>query len=523
MSSRPIHLTPTSSEQETATPNRYSPAATTRRTVLKGAAGLAMALGTLDLVSRQVVAPDRMRLASDLVLPDIQFDVGAFIAPAQTFNDGGGNVTAQLPPRNTVFTTARLNRTPTARDQQMLADALDTIEANYPFAANGIIMFIAYGIPYFSRLPGGMTGSLVSGNMPRLTSDNTRYVLEEAVPSPTDVSPVNPGITKLRFNVPVTIESNDMLLTIRGDNPVYISDVLNWLGGSNYLAGHPICSPPLFGSLATVTSSRAQFVQLGLPRYVADINNLPYANEIHPQAPMWMSFLDQQTDGAGPAPICTFAGNASAHITTANAGSYFDNGGIQHLSHVIEDLAQFYARPSASDSEGEPFTERVQYSFRSNPIPSVGNTDQFTNSGGPAFFNNVFQGTNDALNNAAGIGTFQGENRLGHLSCLQRSSRAPDSTPMHARIDGPGFDSLDVPGGSQQPKLQFSIFVPTADFFRTLRINQASLDYQETYDVASSDNGLERFLTATRRQNFLIPPRRHRAFPLVEFSGGSGS
>jgi hypothetical protein len=51
---------------------------------------------------------------------------------------------------------------------------------------------------------------------------------------------------------------------------------------------------------------------------------------------------------------------------------------------VIEDLAQFYARPSASDTEGEPYTERCQYMFRSNPIPSVGNTDQFNNGGGPA-------------------------------------------------------------------------------------------------------------------------------------------
>jgi hypothetical protein len=36
--------------------------------------------------------------------------------------------------------------------------------------------------------------------------------------------------------------------------------------------------------------------------------------------------------------------------------------------------------------------------------------------------------------------------------------------------------------------------------------------------VAATDNGLERFITATRRQNFLVPPRRHRAFPLLELS-----
>lgn len=34
----------------------------------------------------------------------------------------------------------------------------------------------------------------------------------------------------------------------------------------------------------------------------------------------------------------------------------------------------------------------------------------------------------------------------------------------------------------------------------------------------SEDDGLERFITATRRQNFLIPPRRNRAFPLRELT-----
>lgn len=503
--------------EQSGPPARYSLPVTTRRTLFKGAGGLAMALGTLRLVGPKIKAPPRIQLDAS-TLPDIQFDIGAFIAPPQTLNDGGGNVVAQLPPRNTVFTTATLNRTPTASDQQMLSNALATIEANYPYAANGIIMFISYGIPYFNRLPGGMNGSLAASHMPRLRSDNSTFALTEAVPGPTDVSSQNAGITKQTFNIPVTIERNDFLLTVRSDNTSYIQDVLAWLGGSNSLAGHPITSPPLFSSLATVTSSRAQFVQLGMPSYVAGVNGLPFANEINSQSPMWMGFLDQQTDGAGPAQICTFAGNSSARLTTAQPGDYFDNGAIQHLSHVIEDLAQFYARPSQSDPAGEPFTERVQYMFRSNPIPSVGNQDQFTNGGGPGMFDNVFQGTNDAANNAQAINTFNGEHRLGHLACLQRSSRAPDGTPIHIRMDGPGFDNLDVPDGSNQPKLQFTIFVPTGTFFTTMRINQASLDLQNQFGVADDDNGLERFLTATRRQNFLVPPRRHRAFPLVEFT-----
>jgi hypothetical protein len=488
-----------------------------RRTLFKGAAGLALALGTVELAGRHAVIPQRMTLDAN-TLPDIQFDIGAYISRPVTLNDGGGTITAQMPPVHTVFITAALSRTPTRADQANLANALGAIESAYPFGANGIITFISYGIPYFNRLPGGMTGSLVSSHMPRLSSATSRFVLEEAVPSPTDVSPSNPGVTKATFNVPVKIESNDLLITLRSDNAPIISDVVAWLGGSNRLNGAAVTSPTLLAGLATVTSSRAQFVQESMPRGMAETHGFPYAEEINSDSPMWMGFLDQHTNGAGPAAICTFAGNSSAHITTAAAGDYFDNGSIQHLSHVIEDLAQFYAEPSATDTEGEPFTERVQYMFRSNPIPSTGNTDQFNDGGGPAFLPNVFNGTGDAAANAQAVNTFGGEHRLGHLSCLQRSSRASDGTPMHIRMDGPGLDFMDVPGGSVQPKLQFTIFVPTADFFRTMRINQASLDLQNEFGVNPSDNGLERFITATRRQNFLIPPRRNRAFPLVELA-----
>src|SRR5581483_9787685 len=145
-----------------------------RRTLLKGAGAMAMALGTLRLVGEKAIVPQRMRLTASS-LPDIQFQIGAYIAQ---------------PPVHTVFTTATLNRAPTAADQKMLAAALNTIEANYPFAAGGIITFIAYGIPYFDNLPGGLNGSLVAAHMPRLVSDGTTYALQEAVPGPTDVSPL---------------------------------------------------------------------------------------------------------------------------------------------------------------------------------------------------------------------------------------------------------------------------------------------------------------------------------------------
>lgn len=79
--------------------------------------------------------------------------------------------------------------------------------------------------------------------MPRLLPDPRRYVLEEAVPGPTDVSPANPGVSKLRFQIPVVIEHNDLLFTLRSDNSEAIQDVLAWFGGSNRLHGHPVRSP----------------------------------------------------------------------------------------------------------------------------------------------------------------------------------------------------------------------------------------------------------------------------------------
>src|SRR5262249_41944154 len=131
---------------------------------------------------------------------------------------------------------------------------------------------------------------------------------------------------------------------------------------------------------------------------------------INPRSPMVMGFADQQVDSSAPsAQVVTFAGSPHAVLTTAKHGDYFDNGSIAHFSHDIDDLFQFYALPNQDRRrpEGEEYHERVQYMFRSNQLgtphglPSEGNADQFTNGGGPAFVNNVFQGTDAAARGAA--------------------------------------------------------------------------------------------------------------------------
>jgi hypothetical protein len=520
-----------------------------RRDVLRfGALGAAgTALGLLRFSARTPI-----RLAADTPpsLPDIQHDIADFLAPVDTI-DG---IPFRFGPVFTKFVTAGLSRTPTRDDQRVLADALAAIEGGYRFAADGAFTFVSYGLPYFRLLPEGVAAAYV----PQLV-DQPRFALEEAIPSPTDLTFGFRRVVKERFNVPVTIESNALLFTIRSDNLSTADDIDAWLRGSNTLAGRKLASPA-FKGLIRFNPARVMFTQRGMPRRVADRAGLAYANRIHPDSPMWMGFADQQVAGSGPAAVTTFQGNSSAHLTTAKAGDYFDNASIQHLSHVILDLEQFYLgnqreRPPGlgprppiaggpagpggphtaagggageqnggnNDESGpEPFIERVQYMFRSTPPPSTGFADQFTDGGGPTFLPNDFLGPDDAARGAQGIGTPQGRHRLGHLSALQRSSRAADGTAVHIRMDGPGFDALDVPGGATQPKLHFSIFVPTADFFAQMRNNQASVDLARANRVPEDDQGIERFLTATRRQNFLVPPRRHRAFPLTELADQHG-
>jgi len=513
-----------------------------RRSLLKIGltATAATALAGIDAVAW---APKRTALAATN-FPAIQFDLGSFLPPAQSFSDNmGKSVLMQLGPIYTVFLSARLNRTPTKAEQTTLNNALNTIESVYPYSPGGIFTMISYGIPYFSRLPGGFTGSLVSNNMPRLLSNTSRYALEEAVPGPTDVSPQNPSISKATFNVPVRIENNDVLYTFRSDMLSNIQDVISWLRGSNRLKNATVTSPN-FNGLFTYTSTRVMFQQISLPHFVAQENHLPFTSRINPDSTMWMGFADQQVAASGPASICTFQGNSSAHLTNATSSSYFFNGSMQHFSHVIQDINQFYGTGAFAD-ESEPYIERVQYMFRSCPIPFRGNSDQFSNGGGGAYLNNDGSsflhfrslGTTEAIETAREVNVvndLQDLNdptsripRMGHLSALQQTSRAADGTALHIRMDGPGFDTMDVPDGTNQPKLQFTVFVPSSEFFRQMRSSAAALEFQAFEDgfggsstgtVEAEDNGLERFLTATRRQNFLIPPRVHRAFPLLELT-----
>jgi hypothetical protein len=443
-------------------------------------------------------------------LPQIQYDVGRFIGDVVWLDgDGGpsseaaGGLPYRFGPAHTAFLSVRLRRgvRPGRREQASLRAALDRIEDVYPFSPSGLFACVAYGLPYFRRLP----RALVAEHMPRLLEDEERWALEEAVPAPTDIT-AQRAFPEKRFQVPVRITAFDLLLTVRSDHQEHLTDVIRWLRGSDRLRGRRVPSPG-FARLVAHAEARFMVGQRGFPRRLATRLGLPYADLIPKRSPMWMGFADQQRDAHAPPQISTCAGDAEQRLTTARADDYFGRAAIQHASQVTLDLEGWYLR--------EPYEERVGYMFRQVPAPAAARPDDPQR--GPAFLDNAFLGAGNAEHNAAETRRTVGHGEMGHVAALQRSSRTPRGTPLHVRLDGPGYDALDLPRREgAQPKLQFSVFVPTAQFFRTMRRHGSSMDLARRHQIPLSSNGLEAFTTTTRRQSFLVPPRARRAFPLAE-------
>jgi hypothetical protein len=247
----------------------------TRRAFVETAARLGLAASTLGALDALALVPARADAAARRRPSDIQFDGADVFAPARKI-DG---VVVRLPPVYTSFTTLVLRRRPTRTDQQRMRAALVEVERLHPSSPRGALVMLAYGVPYFERLPGGLGGRLVRSRIPRLRSDPGRLALEEAVAGPTDVSPSNPGVVKRRFHVPVRIEDDDVLLIVRSDSTKVVDAALRTLTATPVLK---------------VTSQRLMFQQIGLPRKVAERERLPFAGAISPRSPMWMGFSDSR-------------------------------------------------------------------------------------------------------------------------------------------------------------------------------------------------------------------------------------
>jgi hypothetical protein len=191
-----------------------------------------------------------------------------------------------------------------------------------------------------------------------------------------------------------------------------------------------------------------------------------------------------------------------------------------HLSHIAEDLEAWYLNFD--------FDERVLTAFR----PGMTNVRQGAQT--------VAQGPKDISTSAELERQFHRTGRIGHSASIQTTSRlqqdvvGPDGatyvkgTAIPQRAD---FNTLDNPfafsanprrdrfSAQPAPGVHFVVFNPSGDDFERNRLAMDGVLPGGTRLPLPPRNraqGFNSVLTTTHRQNFLVPPRRHRSFPLAE-------
>jgi hypothetical protein len=110
----------------------------------------------------------------------------------------------------------------------------------------------------------------------------------------------------------------------------------------------------------------------------------------------------------------------------------------------------------------------------------------------------------------------QQQHLVGHNEAVQRGSRTAEGQALQLRVDFNTMDALDAAG--PRPGVHFLAFTPGSEIFHRSRRAMDAADLASKHALPASANGINSFIRATRRQNYLVPPRRHRSFPLIEFS-----
>lgn len=399
-------------------------------------------------------------------------DYGVRVVP-----DSQSGVVVIVPPAWNMVITAQLTRRPTLDDQRRLEGALRAVEAAYPYAPAGIFALVAYGLPYFRRF---IPTAVFAAHLPRMVDDGTPVLLD-AIPFAGD-SPT------------LLLEQNEVAFHLRSDVLGNLRDTQAALfGHSGTLAGQPAPQANL-GDLFHVTSVRTGFVGAGMPRSMAEQARLAVAARIPAAAPLFMGFTSTQQLGQAHESTVAFDQPPDPllrPLTTASHGDYFAGGTSLALSHLVEDLDAWYALP---------YEQRVARMFHFNVTAPAGRIAVQT------FWLNPNLTALDAQQNHV----------IGHNEAVQRGSRTPDGQALQLRVDFNTMDPLGSASSGSQPGVHFLAFTPGSSIFHRSRQAMAATDLSAQYALPSSADGINSFIRATRRQNFLVPPRHHRSFPLIE-------
>jgi hypothetical protein len=456
----------------------------TRRGFLGGAvAAAAGGAGIYELVDRLTPAPHR-----PAAIPAVKLSPEQHLIDLATVRSEGVEVI--VPPLHSEVVTATLDVKNVRDAQRELEAALQELDARYAPNPSGLAVTVAWGVPYFERY----VPAQAKAHLPHDRRANASALL------PTRRFPSDPHDTIL--------ESNDVAVLLRSDARAHIDDARK----------------RLFHDLGFVkmTSIRRGFAGggfdggPGLPKQLAVAAGVPGADLIPEGSELFLGFTSTQKAGLGPRLI---ANHETLGYVDVRSG-YFRNGTHMHLSHIDEDLEAWYLNFD--------FDERVLTVFR----PGMTNVRQGTQT--------VAQAPDDVSTKELLAKQFKLTGRFGHSASIQSTSRLlqdhvavdgtvyPKGTAIPQRAD---FNTLDNPfAWTATPErdkfdttpsagVHFVVFNPSSDDFARNRLAMDGVlpdGKKLPLPPRSRAQGFNSVLTSTHRQNFLVPPRRHRSFPLAE-------
>ena len=466
----------------------------TRKEFLGGAAASALAAGGIyELVDRLTGSPKRRPPAGPL--PEEQH----LLEGVRTVVDN--EVEVLVPPLHHQVVTARLKvgegRAALAEARAELERVFRELDARYPATPAGLGLALAWGLPYFRRyVPRQADRHLPLDRRATGTRGEPVRALEDSIRFPSDPDGV-------------LLEQNDVAVLLRSDSLDHVAD------GSKTIFGS-------LGDVFEVTSIRKGFAGGGfdggrsLPKQMALAAGVPGADLIPESSELFLGFTSTQKHGLGPPRIANIETLGYADL---GPHGYFARGTHLHVSHIFEDLEAWYLNFSHQ--------ERVDTVFRPGlAVPPATLT--------------VPQASGDVQSEQQVARDYHRHRTIGHSGAIQPASRLVQDvigtdgthylkgTAVPQRAD---FNTLDNPffwsAEPQRDNLQsgpaagihFVVFNPTSDDFRRTRLAMDGIMPDGSvfaFDRGSPGQGFNSILTTTHRQNFLVPPRAHRSFPLSE-------
>lgn len=381
--------------------------------------------------------------------------------------------------------------------QRRLTNALAEVENVYPLQPQGIFIQVAYGLPYFrNRIPGKLTDEL----MPRSALPGTegQWALVDSIRFPMDPDSL-------------VLESNEICFHFKSDFRHHIEDVLQVLfqPGEQVINGIP-AENAYVGDLLTITSIRRGFAGRSMPKLIGERLRIPGADQVPAGAMLFLGFTSSHVHGLAAGDLPSF--ETLPGYTDATPDSYFAHGTSMHLSRIGLDLERWYR-----------FTprERLQRMFhpRRTETAEVLSPDQ-----SPASSTFREQRDDDVARHGL-VGhneQMQYLSRVGENTTTAYGQRLEKGTVFFLRQD---FNTVENPFGfwsdgpvsaEPAPAVHFVGFGPSAQHFELMRTEMDSPDLKAEHHLPDDNIGFTGVLETSHRQNYLLPPRVHRAFPLAE-------